>query len=218
MFGSVCIRRAIIRIVILAAVLSVHANPAVAATITVNWTGTAVGIPGSLSAWGSFTVDSSLIFEDIVISSLPPLVGFATDGVNTFSTTAEPGGPNNIHFADHEMGFRFTSTDLSALAGELVDLNPFDNQNDSVDFQFWPWVSFSGGSCECEVAILVLYGTNANNPPSPFFVSAAPYDLRGSYSFSFDVEEEPAPVPEPASLLLFGSGLVSLRAWRKRRG
>ncbi len=39
----------------------------------------------------------------------------------------------------------------------------------------------------------------------------------GMSNINFDEFDTQTPVPEPASLLLFGTGLVGMRAWRKRR-
>jgi hypothetical protein len=58
---------------------------------------------------------------------------------------------------------------------------------------------------------------------SPIFLNYGRSDIPGQDGFwgpnVFIGEPDfTEPVPEPASMLLFGTGLVGLRAWRKRRG
>jgi hypothetical protein len=54
------------------------------------------------------------------------------------------------------------------------------------------------------------------NDPRDEFGQRLLYVRAATNSVNWTVGEDVA-VPEPASLLLFGTGLVGLRAWRKRR-
>jgi hypothetical protein len=154
-----------------------------AGQIVVTWHATATGAAGTLSASGSMVVDSSRIGADISLANGflddVRLTALLHDGSTVVGVSHRNGSPN-----DHEMALRFTNTNLENLAVQLVDTNTTDGTNDSLVFEFSPWYTAVGGTCNCDVALLVLHGSNAQNAPSPFFVSASPEDLRGTYAIT----------------------------------
>jgi hypothetical protein len=155
-------------------------------------------------------VDSSEIGSDISLS------GGLLNGVRLQATLHDGSRSVNVShrqgsLGDHEMALRFTNTDLANLQVQLIDTNTSDGANDSLVFEFSPWYTALGGTCNCDVALLVLHGSNAQYAPSPFFVSAAPADLKGSYTLTASA------VPDSLNTLAgLGAGLVALAIGRSR--
>jgi hypothetical protein len=110
------------------------------------------------------------------------------------------------------MVLRFSSTDLNALAIDLLDVNGnTDGQNDQLVFEFDPWVTFERASCDCQLTLVALAGRNAVHGLSPAFFSAVPVDLRGDYAF------RAAPVAEPSTGTLLVAGIFAFAVRRLPR-
>jgi hypothetical protein len=180
------------------------ATTASATPIRVDWSGTATGFTGMISVGGSFFVDSSQLLADLSLNGGVdgvPLTAWASDGVTTVHTTQAPAGP------DHDLVLRFTNP-----GAELFDPAVPVINNDALVFPFSPPAGFAGGSCACEVWLIVLHAVNARHAPSELFIAASPFDLYGTFAINDDARSRAQHLADGE---LWDSGCRCFQAFRQ---